>query len=216
MPCTAETEWERTLNMHTKATNVSDFASWWRAGPALTLTVVAVLALGACGGDSGSPKNNAANTATGPKGAAALVAKGLQEQAAGDLAGARRDYTQAIADDPKNKFGYYDLGLIQQLAGENAAAENNYRLALNIDPKFVQPLLAILRTAAKSLPEAIDLYRRAIAAEPKDADAHFNLGLLLRQTGNVVAGTAEVQAAVKLDPTLSARAKAQGIPTAGK
>jgi len=137
---------------------------------------------------------------------------------AGDLAGAKRDYTQATVDDPRNKFGFYDLGLIQQLAGDNAAAENNYRLALNIDPKFVQPLynLAILRTAAKSIPEAIDLYRRAIAAAPKNGDAHFNLGLLLRQQGNTLQGNAEVQTAVRLDPTLASRAKAQGIPIPGK
>ena len=73
-------------------------------------------------------------------------------------------------------------------------------------------LLLFLQTGGNSLPEAIDLYRRAIAASPKAADAHFNLGLLLRQTGNVSEGNLEVQAAVKLDPSLASRAKAQGIP----
>ena len=200
----------------TSTTNRRRLVNWRRTGAALTITVTAGLALGACGkGDSGT---NTKAAATGVKGAAALVAKGLQEQAAGDLASAKRDYGQAIIEDPKNKFGFYNLGLIQQIEGDKAGAENNYRLALSLDPKFAQPLynLAILRTAANSLSEAIDLYRRAVAASPKAADVHFNLGLLLRKTGNTTEGNLEVQAAVKLDPTLASRAKAQGIPVPGK
>ena len=201
----------------TSTTNWRRIAGWRRAGTALTIAVTAGLAVGACGsGDSGGGKA-APGSSGGQKGAAALVSKGLQEQAAGDLASAKRDYTQAIVDDPKNKFAYYNLGLVQQIGGDKAAAEANYRLALGIDPKFAQPLynLAILRTAANSLTEAIDLYRRTIAASPKAADAHFNLGLLLRRTGNTTEGNLEVQAAVKLDPSLASRAKAQGIPTPG-
>ena len=73
---------------------------WRPAAIALTIVAAAGFALGACGsGDSGS-KSNKNNSSGGVKGAAALVAKGLQEQAAGDLASAKRDYTQAIADDP--------------------------------------------------------------------------------------------------------------------
>jgi Tfp pilus assembly protein PilF len=203
----------------TSTTKSRQLAHWRRAGTALTIVVTAGLAVGACGsGDSGTTANTKPGTAGGVNGAAALVAKGLQEQAAGDLASAKRDYSQAIVDDPKNKFAFYNLGLIQQIGGDKAAAENNYRIALNLDPKFPQPLynLAILRTAAGSIPEAIDLYRRAIAASPKAADAHFNLGLLLRQTGHATEGNLEIQAAVKLDPNLASRAKAQGIPVAGK
>ncbi len=203
----------------TSTTQSRRHAAWRRAGTTLTIALTAGLALGACGsGDSGTTANTNPGTAGGVKGAAALVAKALQEQGAGDLASAKRDYSQAIIDDPKNKFGFYNLGLIQQIGGDKAAAENNYRIALNLDPKFPQPLynLAILRTAAGSLPEAIDLYRRTIAASPTAADAHFNLGLLLRQTGKTAEGNLEVQAAVKLDPTLASRAKAQGIPAAGK
>jgi Tfp pilus assembly protein PilF len=202
----------------TSTTNRRRLGAWRRAGAALTIALVAGLALGACGsGDSGTTANTQPGTAGGVKGAAALVAKGLQEQAAGDLASAKRDYTQAAVDDPKNKFAFYNLGLIQQLGGDKAAAENNYRIALNLDPKFVQPLynLAIIRTAAGSRSEAIDLYRRAIASSPRASDAHFNLGLLLRQSGNTTEGNLEVQAAVKIDPSLASRAKAQGIPVAG-
>src|SRR5438477_12878267 len=113
--------------------------SWRRLASALAIVAAAGIAVGACGsGDSGSSKKN--NTSGGVKGAAALVAKGLQEQAAGDLASAKRDYTQAIADDPKNKFAYYNLGLIQQIGGDKVAAESSYRAALNLDPKFPQPL----------------------------------------------------------------------------
>jgi Tfp pilus assembly protein PilF len=180
---------------------------WIAVCVVLLLCAVSVGALVVLRGGTRSPKLNAA----------ALVANGLRAQVAGDLASAGRDYSQAIADDPKNKFAYYNLGLIQQTAGDKVGAENSYRAALSIDRTFPQALynLAILRTAVNSLPEAIDLYRRAIAASPKAADAHFNLGLLLRQTGNTAEGNSEVQAAVKLDPSLAPRAKAQGIPLSG-
>jgi Tfp pilus assembly protein PilF len=186
-----------------------------RAVIAVALAVASIVT--ACGsGDSGS-KNDSPGSG-GPKAAAALVAKGLQEHQAGDLAAAKRDYTEAIKDDPKNKYAYYNLGLILQTGGDKTGAENNYRITLNLDPKYAPALynLAILRTEANSIAEAIDLYRRTIAASPKSGDAHFNLGLLLRKTGQTEEGNAEVQTAVKLEPSLAARATAQGVPLPGK
>jgi Tfp pilus assembly protein PilF len=179
--------------------------------------VLALTSVSACGsGDSKS--NDSASDNGGPKAAAALVAKGLQEHQAGDLGAAKRDYTQAIKDDPTNKFAYYNLGLILQTEGDKAGAENNYRTVLNLDSKYAPALynLAILRTEAKSIPEAIDLYRRTIASSPKAADAHFNLGLLLRQTGRTDEGNSEVQTAVKLEPSLRERASAEGVPLPDK
>ena len=45
---------------------------------------------------------------------------------------------------------------------------------------------------------------------------HINLGLLLRASGQTAAGNTEVQTAVRLDPTLAAKARAQGVPLPGK
>lgn len=93
-----------------------------------------------------------------------------------------------------------------------------YRLALTIDTKFGPALynLAILRTAANDSDGAIDLYRQAIAANPKDASAHFNLGLLLRKAGQTAMGNAEVQIAVNLDSSLRTKALNEKVPLTGQ
>ena len=59
---------------------------------------------------------------------------------------------------------------------------------------------------------AIVLYRQAIASNPKDASAHYNLGLLLRQTGHTDEGNTEVQTAVQITPSLKQAAQQQGVP----
>jgi hypothetical protein len=40
---------------------------------------------------------------------------------------------------------------------------------------------------------------------PNDAAGHFNLGLLLEQTGDTPGGSSEIATALKLDPSLSSR-----------
>ena len=179
----------------------------WAAG------LLCVLALGAC-----SSSSKGGTTKPNPKKAATLLNQALREQVAGKTAQAQTDFKEVIRLDPNNKFGYYNLGLIAQSAGNKSEAENQYRLALTIDSKYAPALynLGILRAQAGATADAIDLYRRAIAANAVFADAHFNLGLLLRHTGKIAEGNAEVQAAVKLEPTLAAKAQAQGVPLTGK
>jgi tetratricopeptide (TPR) repeat protein len=128
------------------------------------------------------------------------------------------DFTEVVRLDPKNKFGYYNLGLIAQNAGNKTAAKNDYQVVLTIDPKYTPALynFGILRAQDGATADAISLYRRATASDPKFADAHFNLGLLLRASGQTEAGNTEVQTAVRLDPTLAAKARAQGVPLPGK
>jgi Flp pilus assembly protein TadD len=49
------------------------------------------------------------------------------------------------------------------------------------------------------------LYEKVIAIEPKDAEAHLNLGFALQALGKVAQGNAEIAEAVRLDPALSSR-----------
>ena len=187
-----------------------------RRAAAAAVGLALVVTLGAC---SSSAKPGAGATTTGPasvKATAALLQKALQEQVAGNLTQAQTDYMQVIVQDPKNKYAYYDLGLIYQTQGKGSDAESQYRLALTLDTKFGPALynLAILRTSDNDITGAVDLYRQAIAANAKDANAHFNLGLLLRQT-HQPGGNAEIQTAVNLEPSLAAKATAQGVPLTG-
>jgi Tfp pilus assembly protein PilF len=186
-----------------------------RAGAAAAVVALA-LALGACS-SSAKPGVTGSTTPTDAKTTAALLQRGLQEQVAGDLTNAEKDFKVVISRDPKNKYAFYNLGLIYQTQAKNSAGESEYRLALSIDPKFGPALynLGILRTLAKDIPGAIDLYRRAIASNAKDANAHYNLGLLLRGQGKTGEGNQEVQTAVNLEPSLRAKALKEGVPLTG-
>jgi tetratricopeptide (TPR) repeat protein len=152
-----------------------------------------------------------------PKETTKLLNRGLQEQLAGNITDAEKDFRAVIDRVSKNKYAFYNLGLICQNAKNNSEAEKRYRLALAIDPKFEVALynLAIVRTLQSDIPDAISLYRRAIASNPRDANAHYNLGLLLRGQGQTEQGNAEVQTGVNLDGTLRAKAIAQGVPLTG-
>ena len=146
-----------------------------------------------------------------------MLQEALQLHADGDLEGAEDAYLRVIQLDPQNKFAYYNLGLISQTRGDLVGAESSYRTAITIDPDFTTALfnLAILRTDAGSAEEAIDLYKHIIEVTPADvadgqtkrllAATHLNLGFLLIDQGDETRGQAELDEAVRLDPSLEDR-----------
>jgi tetratricopeptide (TPR) repeat protein len=64
---------------------------------------------------------------------------------------------------------YYYLGYFADKLGKSQDASRYYRLATSMPPDYVFPFQT----------EAIDVLRRAIAANPRDARAHYYLGNLL-------------------------------------
>jgi Tfp pilus assembly protein PilF len=139
------------------------------------------------------------------------VQEGLKAQVSGNLAAARASYLRAIQLDPQNEFAYYNLGVISQNQGDLVGAESSYRNAISIDPNFVEALfnLAIIRADAGAPEEAITLYEHVIKVKPDDAEAHLNLGFLLIDQGSEARGRAELDEAVRLDPSLESRVPAE-------
>ncbi len=126
----------------------------------------------------------------------------------GDVNEARDYFTKAVKFDDRNKNAHYNLGYVYQTSDQKPAdAEREYRAAIKLDPGFDRALysLAIVRSRAQAIDEAISLYRRAIVANPNFAEAHFNLGLLLRDRGDRAQGDAEIAKGVALNPELGAR-----------
>lgn len=136
-----------------------------------------------------------------------LLQAGLEAHAQGDLVAAQEAYLQVIELAPQNRFAYYNLGVISQVQGDPVGAEARYRTAIQIDPDFVDALfnLAILRSAAGADDEAIQLYEHIIEVDTTHAAAHLNLGFLLIERGDEELGRAELDEAVRLDPTLEDR-----------
>jgi Tfp pilus assembly protein PilF len=173
----------------------------------IAVTVALVLGATGCGGsDSGG--DGSSSTAPDTKKAATALDAGLKAHADGDLTAASTAYKKTLKYDPKNKFAFYNLALIDEAGGNYGLAEQKYRAALDSDPKYEPALfnLAILRTGPDPK-EATALYQKAVAANPKDAAAWLNLGLLLRAGGQQEEGTKAVLKAIGLNPKLKDPAK---------
>jgi tetratricopeptide (TPR) repeat protein len=175
-----------------------------------SMVVVGVLLGGvtACGAETvkGASADTGAETsvsAPDPKKAQSVLDDALQAHAAGDLGPATKKYEQVLELDPGNKFAYYNLALIDAGAGNYGLAADKYRAALKTDPAYEPALfnLAILRTDTAP-EEALGLYQQAVDANPKDASAWMNLGLLLRSMGQPAQGDHAVSRAITLNPQL--------------
>jgi len=177
-----------------------------RVGGIIGFAVVGALTvlIAACGGRSGSA----------PSSTAQLLTAGLAAQASGNTQAALADYQQVLTQEPGNKYALYNIGLIDQQQGKTTPAEAQYRAALVSDPNYVPALfnLAILRTGAAPY-EAIDLYRHVIALQPSYAEAHLNLGYVLRSVGQVTEGNSEIAQAVSIKPSLATTPAAKATPT---
>lgn len=176
-----------------------------------SLALIAVLALGATAcSDEGTADDPASSASPSPdaKKASAALNRGLEAHSSGDLTAASTAYNETLKYDPSNKFAFYNLALIDEASGNYGLAEEKYRLALDADPSYEPALfnLAILRTS-RDPQEAVKLYKRAVAADEKDAAAWLNLGLLLRASGDKLEGDRAVNRAITLNPELVDPAK---------
>jgi tetratricopeptide (TPR) repeat protein len=138
--------------------------------------------------------------------AARLFDDGLQAQIEGNSALAANDYLRSLNLKPNDKLAWYDLGLIEQQAGLKANAEHDYEASVADDSRFVPAIYNLGTLVGSTDPaRATTLYKRVIAIEPKDAEAHLNLGFALQALGKVAQGNAEIAEAVRLEPSLSSR-----------
>jgi tetratricopeptide (TPR) repeat protein len=153
----------------------------WTSGSAFAL-VVAAAALGgapACGGDKpvNYPQTDAgAGTAvTDNQGAQVGViegagksgldgsAKGAYERGwqawlAGDLAGAKKGFQEAMSADPKSPSPPYSLGVVQDRLGDAAGAQQSYRAAYSANPDHELSMCAYALSIAGSSPTEADTF----------------------------------------------------------
>jgi len=137
--------------------------------------------------------------------AANEVTAGIKAQKDGDLSGAAAHYRRAMSLDARNVYAAYDLGVVSAAQGDEAAAATAYRKAITIEPTYEPALFnyGVLLQKQGHDAAAIGMYQRAVKANPDDPRAHFNLGLMLRSMPEYADdGLAQLQIAVKLDPSL--------------
>jgi Tfp pilus assembly protein PilF len=167
------------------------------------------LALTSCGSSK-----KAAITPTTTTPADGLIQAGITAADHGNAAAAVADYQAALKADPLSNIAYYDLGVIYQQKGEVTGARTSYQKAILIDPTYKSALfnLAILDTPTDPA-MALSLYTQLLGLNENDSNVLFNLGLLLRQTGQTAQGNADLAKAIRIDPALASRVPATTTTT---
>ena len=94
----------------------------------------------------------------------------------------------------------YNLGEVLRRQGDDEGAMRAYADAIRLDPTYARPLndLAALFAKGKQYDAAIDLLRRLLVLEPDNEQAHYNLGIAYRETGDRSRAAAEFAAALKI------------------
>jgi Flp pilus assembly protein TadD len=121
-----------------------------------------------------------------PGSAVAHRATGLIDLSNGDDAEAFAEFRKASQADPHDTTSRLNMGVVLLKAGAYARAEEQYREIMNVSADDVEAevgLAAALRGQAdaqhpQKLDEARALLEKALAANPHDTSALFNLGVL--------------------------------------
>ncbi|MGW2703696.1 tetratricopeptide repeat protein [Streptomyces sp. NPDC001340] len=133
----------------------------------------------------------------------ALLQTALKQQQRQDPQGAARTYRHVLDLDPGNKFAWYGLGVIAQMGGNAFDARANYDKALKTDPSFISALYSEAMMLKSSDPDrAAGLLKRAVAAQPKAATLHLQLGQILAAKGHANEAKNAFRHAVAADPSL--------------
>ena len=166
------------------------------------LALLGLLVIGGCSGGSDEGPSSGASTASSSA-ADALVQTGLKQLEKGDDTKAQATFENVLALDPDNVYGHYNLGLLAQRADNNTLAIKQYDAALKADPTFSSALYnkAII-LEPDDLDASVELYRRALAADPELAAAHMRLGFALLHLGEKAEAEKHLATGVKLDPSM--------------
>ena len=111
---------------------------------------------------------------------------------------------KAVELAPSSVRAHYNLALTMDRADPSKGAGiPEYRKALKIDPADVDSLINLaVDLGEEDAPEAKSLLARALKADPKNANAHLNLGLLFKKDSEFKAAAEELREAARLNPKL--------------
>lgn len=142
----------------------------------------------------------------------------MQEASSTALPCVEQKLARFAEQQPSNTLANYYYGLSiwksQRGSGNSEAvgrAKSLLEKAANIDPKLDAAFLQLgnIEFAAGSFALAIDAYKKAIAANPEGAEAHYRLGMAYRRTGEEAKAQAEFDLFKQLDKTEAERVDRQ-------
>ena len=119
----------------------------------------------------------------------------------GSLGRAKQEYEKALKIYPKHIDALYNLAITCERLGQKGEAIDDYKRYLNIrgnDPD-VWTQLGLLYDDVGSKDEARHAYEKALEVDPKFGRAHHNLGVLLKEQGDLKGAEMHLTAFVKLE-----------------
>ncbi len=109
---------------------------------------------------------------------------------------------QLLKNDPKDFIAWTELGTVQFKKEKLEDAEKSYLKALEEKSAYLVALMNFgkLRMAQKNYEGAIEIFTRAVTAQPKSADAHLYLGESFLQMKKGSKAVGYLNKAIELDP----------------
>jgi arylsulfatase A-like enzyme/Tfp pilus assembly protein PilF len=96
-------------------------------------------------------------------------------------------FEQVRKRDPANALALVNVGTVHLMARDYGRAKEAFEGALALNPNMARAhnSLGVIAAETGNADEAIERWKRAVQAEPRDVDTLFNLGSLLRQRGRI-------------------------------
>ena len=135
--------------------------------------------------------------------ASTIVRDGESKLSAGDAAGARALFEQAIAENAHDARAYLDLGLTLEALDDVEGAERAYASAIENDATLSEAHnnLGVLLRDKGDLPAAIKAFQTALANNARSASAHLNLAMAFEDAGAAADAEVEYRRALEITPS---------------
>jgi tetratricopeptide (TPR) repeat protein len=127
-----------------------------------------------------------------------------------DPQAAREQLQKAIALGDQDPAVRFELAAVLRTLGENQEAENQLKIykqqaqeKSDLTQAYAKSDFADQKLAAGDTPQAIALYREALAANPRDASLAYKLAMALEKTGDTENERLALEQAIQIDPNLA-------------
>jgi Tfp pilus assembly protein PilF len=152
--------------------------------------------------DAPSSGEAATNRPQMSAGAKQAYQSGMQAFMAGDLQGAKTQFSNAVQADPKAYQAYYSLAVVHERLGATGSATTAYQKAVGVVPDYEPAILgyAVLLARRGKAAEAEDFLRSKLGAYPKSAAISTGLAEVKSIQGNSGEAQRLAQDALKKNP----------------
>lgn len=124
-----------------------------------------------------------------------LILTGLTLQRNGHWRNDLSLFSSLVSTDPTSVYGHYNLGCTYKAEGEMEKARWHWQQAVQLDPRHSQALnqLGSYAMVRGELAVAEQFFTRAVNAGIYNAEAHYNLAMVLAQTGRAAEAIAQYE-----------------------